>query len=166
MYPCKGLRARHEAFKRLKEAFSMDPILRHPDPQAPFVVEVDASKHPNSNHLHLPSLIKPAISPHSTLFQAVQSTVHYPELSLIPYLLLTCSLLTSRSSLVSANPISSDPVLPWTPTSEIPAITKSPELSLSFRTHLPSVSLLSELPINPSVLHSYLMSHPWTVTVV
>ncbi len=68
--------------------------------------------HPNSNHLHLQSLIKPAISPHSTLFQAVRSTVHYPELSLTPYLLLTCCVLTSRSSLVSAIPISCDPRAP------------------------------------------------------
>ncbi len=33
----------HKAFERLKKAFSTAPILRHPDPQAPFMVEVDAS---------------------------------------------------------------------------------------------------------------------------
>ncbi len=33
----------HEAFQHLKDAFSMAPILRHPDPLVPFVVEVDAS---------------------------------------------------------------------------------------------------------------------------
>ncbi len=33
----------HEAVEKLKEAFSTAPILRHPDPQGPFVVEVDAS---------------------------------------------------------------------------------------------------------------------------
>ncbi len=33
----------HEAFDSLKTAFSMAPILRHPDPHVPFVVEVDAS---------------------------------------------------------------------------------------------------------------------------
>ncbi|KAK3514054.1 hypothetical protein QTP70_002754 [Hemibagrus guttatus] len=31
------------AFQRLKECFTMAPILRHPDPDLPFVVEVDAS---------------------------------------------------------------------------------------------------------------------------
>lgn len=33
----------HEAFEKLKIAFSTAPILRHPDPHVPFVVEVDAS---------------------------------------------------------------------------------------------------------------------------
>ncbi len=33
----------HEAFEGLKSAFSMAPSIRHPDPHAPFVVEVDAS---------------------------------------------------------------------------------------------------------------------------
>ncbi len=33
----------HEAFYSLKTAFSTAPILRHPDPHVPFVVEVDAS---------------------------------------------------------------------------------------------------------------------------
>ncbi len=33
----------HEAFDSLKTAFSPAPILRHPDPHVPFVVEVDAS---------------------------------------------------------------------------------------------------------------------------
>ncbi len=33
----------HEAFEELKPAFSMAPILRHPDPHVPFVVEVDSS---------------------------------------------------------------------------------------------------------------------------
>ncbi len=33
----------HEAFEKLKTTFSTAPILRHPDPQVPFVVEVDAS---------------------------------------------------------------------------------------------------------------------------
>ncbi len=33
----------HEAFDSLKTAFSTAPILRHPDPHVPFVVEVDAS---------------------------------------------------------------------------------------------------------------------------
>ncbi len=33
----------HEAVEKLKEAFSTAPILRHPDLQGPFVVEVDAS---------------------------------------------------------------------------------------------------------------------------
>ncbi len=33
----------HDAFDSLKTAFSTAPILRHPDPQVPFVVEVDAS---------------------------------------------------------------------------------------------------------------------------
>ncbi len=33
----------HEAFEGLKTAFSTAPILRHPDPHVPFVVEVDAS---------------------------------------------------------------------------------------------------------------------------
>ncbi|XP_058614801.1 uncharacterized protein LOC131529211 [Onychostoma macrolepis] len=32
----------HEAFQHLKEAFSMAPVLRHPDPQVPFAVKVDA----------------------------------------------------------------------------------------------------------------------------
>lgn len=31
------------SFAQLKEAFSMAPILRHPDPQVSFVVEVDTS---------------------------------------------------------------------------------------------------------------------------
>ncbi len=33
----------HEAFEDLKSAFITAPILRHPDPHVPFVVEVDAS---------------------------------------------------------------------------------------------------------------------------
>ncbi len=33
----------HEAFETLKTAFSTAPILRHPNPQVPFVVEADAS---------------------------------------------------------------------------------------------------------------------------
>ncbi len=33
----------HEAVESLRTAFSMAPILRHPDPLVPFVVEVDAS---------------------------------------------------------------------------------------------------------------------------
>ncbi len=33
----------HEAFDSLKTAFTTAPILRHPDPHVPFVVEVDAS---------------------------------------------------------------------------------------------------------------------------
>ncbi len=33
----------HDAFESLRTAFSMAPILRHPDTHAPFVVEVDAS---------------------------------------------------------------------------------------------------------------------------
>ncbi len=33
----------HEAFEALKSAFSMAPILRHPNPHVPFVVEADAS---------------------------------------------------------------------------------------------------------------------------
>ncbi len=33
----------HEAVESLRTAFSMAPILRHPDPHVPFVVEVDAS---------------------------------------------------------------------------------------------------------------------------
>ncbi|XP_042611612.1 uncharacterized protein LOC122144624 [Cyprinus carpio] len=33
----------HEAFEDLKNAFSTAPIPRHPDPESPFVVEVDAS---------------------------------------------------------------------------------------------------------------------------
>ncbi len=33
----------HEAFDSLKTTFSTAPILRHPDPHVPFVVEVDAS---------------------------------------------------------------------------------------------------------------------------
>ncbi|KAK3529439.1 hypothetical protein QTP70_031102 [Hemibagrus guttatus] len=32
-----------EAFTRLKQSFTTAPILRHPDPETPFVVEVDAS---------------------------------------------------------------------------------------------------------------------------
>ncbi|XDV25876.1 hypothetical protein PO909_029709 [Leuciscus waleckii] len=32
-----------KAFRRLKQAFTSAPILRHPDPELPFVVEVDAS---------------------------------------------------------------------------------------------------------------------------
>ena len=32
------------AFQNLKEAFTSAPILKHPDPQQPFVVEVDASE--------------------------------------------------------------------------------------------------------------------------
>ncbi len=35
----------HEAFYSLKTAFSTAPILRHPDPHVPFVVEVDAIHH-------------------------------------------------------------------------------------------------------------------------
>ncbi|KAL0150983.1 hypothetical protein M9458_053710 [Cirrhinus mrigala] len=35
--------AAHEAFKQLKKIFSTAPLLRHPDPQRPFTVEVDAS---------------------------------------------------------------------------------------------------------------------------
>ncbi len=36
----------HEAFDSLKAAFSTAPILRHPDPHVPFVVEVDTSMIP------------------------------------------------------------------------------------------------------------------------
>lgn len=32
-----------QAFKDLKERFTTAPILRHPDPERPFIVEVDAS---------------------------------------------------------------------------------------------------------------------------
>ncbi|KAK3545213.1 hypothetical protein QTP70_002069 [Hemibagrus guttatus] len=32
-----------EAFVRLKNSFTTTPILRHPDPERPFIVEVDAS---------------------------------------------------------------------------------------------------------------------------
>ncbi|KAL0183501.1 hypothetical protein M9458_019197 [Cirrhinus mrigala] len=35
--------ATHEAFQQLKKIFSTAPLLRHPDPQRPFTVEVDAS---------------------------------------------------------------------------------------------------------------------------
>ncbi|KAL0173534.1 hypothetical protein M9458_029502, partial [Cirrhinus mrigala] len=35
--------AAHEAFQQLKKIFSTAPLLRHPDPQRPFTVEVDAS---------------------------------------------------------------------------------------------------------------------------
>ncbi|KAL0190887.1 hypothetical protein M9458_013585, partial [Cirrhinus mrigala] len=35
--------AAHKAFQRLKEIFSTAPLLRHPDPELPFKVEVDAS---------------------------------------------------------------------------------------------------------------------------
>ncbi len=39
----KSLSSAHEAFESLRTAFSTAPILRHPDPHVPFVVEVDAS---------------------------------------------------------------------------------------------------------------------------
>ncbi len=35
--------AAEEAFEKLKEAFTRAPILIHPDPESPFIVEVDAS---------------------------------------------------------------------------------------------------------------------------
>ncbi|XP_058629510.1 uncharacterized protein LOC131539171 [Onychostoma macrolepis] len=39
----KSLSSAHEAFESLRTAFSIAPILCHPDPHVPFVVEVDAS---------------------------------------------------------------------------------------------------------------------------
>uniref|UniRef100_W5NM24 ribonuclease H n=1 Tax=Lepisosteus oculatus TaxID=7918 RepID=W5NM24_LEPOC len=35
----------YQAFLRLKQLFSSAPLLRHPDPSRPFIVEVDASAH-------------------------------------------------------------------------------------------------------------------------
>lgn len=38
------MRISHQAFQHLKEAFTTAPVLKHPDPEQPYIIEVDASE--------------------------------------------------------------------------------------------------------------------------